>query len=104
MTRHPELDRAVTDLRERGEGEIADAHKHSTNHRDEIEASIVAGCFSCRQTFPPSEINDWLDDGQCARCPRCGIDAVIGSASGFPVDDPAFLRRMNDFWFAGLSE
>jgi hypothetical protein len=99
MTLGWQLDRAVNDLRTRGEGEIADAHKHCANHRDEIEASIVAGCFYCRQSFPPSEIEDWVDDDQCAMCPKCGIDSVIGSASGYPVADPDFLRRMNDFWF-----
>jgi hypothetical protein len=31
--------------------------------------------------------------GQTALCPRCGIDAVIGSASGYPITQD-FLQRM----------
>jgi len=34
-----------------------------------------------------------------AICPYCGIDAVIGSESGFPIDDPDFLKEMNEHWF-----
>jgi hypothetical protein len=33
-----------------------------------------------------------------ADCPRCGIDAVIGSASGFPITSE-FLSSMNGRWF-----
>ena len=33
-----------------------------------------------------------------ALCPACGIDSVLGSASGFPVT-PEFLGRMNACWF-----
>lgn len=49
-------------------------------------------------------IHEWidvLDDsdiGQTAMCPYCGIDSVIGSASGFPIT-PEFLMRMRAYWF-----
>jgi len=32
-------------------------------------------------------------------CPECGIDSVIGDASGFPIADEAFLKRMHSIWF-----
>jgi hypothetical protein len=32
-------------------------------------------------------------------CPKCGIDSLIGSASGFPVTDPTFLQAMHSRWF-----
>jgi hypothetical protein len=49
--------------------------------------------------FPPTEIKEWCDDGNTAICPRCGIDSVIGDASGFPITSPDFLARMNHYWF-----
>lgn len=75
------------------------AHRSSINHRAELERSVICGCFHCRRTFPPSEIGNWVDDDGTALCPRCGIDAVIGSASGFPIQEPAFLGAMRRRWF-----
>ncbi len=82
---------------------IRKAHTHSTNHRKEVEGSDICGCFYCGATFPPSEISEWVDEnadgvGQCALCPQCGIDSVIGSLSGFPIDK-AFLSEMKRYWF-----
>jgi hypothetical protein len=59
------------------------AHTHAARHRNEIERSEQCGCFYCLETFVPGEIQDWTDDGATAMCPRCGIDSVLGSASGF---------------------
>ena len=79
------------------------AHKRSIRHRTEIEASAVCGCFYCKETFAPGEIEDWTDTGnpvseQTALCPRCGIDSVIGDRSGFALT-PEFLSEMNKAWF-----
>ncbi len=78
------------------------AHAHSSGHRDELLRSEVCGCFYCLATFGPEEIEEWTDErggvGTCAICPRCGIDSVIGSASGFPVT-AEFLAAMHHHWF-----
>ena len=68
----------------------------------------MCGCFYCRETFPPSEIVYWVYDnpdvegisseGTTALCPRCGIDSVIGSRSGYPITTE-FLEAMNGHWF-----
>jgi uncharacterized paraquat-inducible protein A len=75
------------------------AHKASINHRSQIEASHLCGCFHCRKTFEPSKIDEWVDDEETAMCPRCGIDSVIGDASGFPAVEPEFLSAMHRLWF-----
>ena len=80
-------------------GGLPDPHQHSMNHRAQIEASAVCGCFRCGKTFSPAVIEDWVDDGQTALCPKCGIDSVIGDASGIPVADPGFLKKMKRRWF-----
>lgn len=74
------------------------AHRHSAQHRAEVEASAACGCFYCCATFPPAAIAEWTDNGQTALCPLCGVDAVIGDASGYAVNGE-LLSRMNRHWF-----
>jgi hypothetical protein len=74
------------------------AHHHSSGHRDELMRSTLCGCFYCGETFEVSQIQQWIDDGHTALCPHCEVDAVIGSASGFPVTD-SFLQEMHNYWF-----
>ncbi len=79
------------------------AHQHSSNHRKQIEQSEVCGCFYCLAKFKPSEIDEWIDEnddeiGQTALCPRCGIDSVIGSKSGYEITTD-LLKRMKKLWF-----
>jgi hypothetical protein len=85
-----------------GEPDYIRAHKNSSRHRDEILRSNLCGCFYCLTIFTPAEIVVWIDEvggvGVTALCPMCGIDAVIGSASGFPITED-FLKRMNQHWF-----
>ncbi|MGH6615705.1 hypothetical protein [Sphingomonas sp.] len=77
------------------------AHRHSSRHRGELECSAICGCFYCRKTYIVAEIDDWLDEGDgTAFCPHCGIDSVIGSASGYPVAEQPFLHAMHAYWFA----
>ena len=78
------------------------AHKHSSRHRDELRRSELCGCFYCLEIYSPAEIEEWIDErdgvGTCALCPRCGIDSVIGSASGYPITRE-FLESMHRHWF-----
>lgn len=83
-------------------GDCIRAHENSIHHRQEIEASEACGCFYCLQTFSASQIRDWIDEvgeiGQTALCPKCGIDAVIGSASGYSITEE-LLAGMKGVWF-----
>jgi len=76
---------------------------HSSNHRSEILASSVCGCFQCCARFSPQDIHEWVDEGpsgegQTALCPKCGIDSVIGVRSGLDVSEE-FLATMKAYWF-----
>ena len=85
------------------------AQRHSSNNRDEIEASKVCGCYYCTQIFSPDEIIAWtgldvssFDDPDSsaagtALCPRCGSETVIGDKSGFAIN-VEFLHHMNEAW------
>jgi hypothetical protein len=79
------------------------ALQHASQHRGELDVSAHCGCFFCFRTFSPAEIKTWIDKNQTALCPRCGIDAVIGTASGFQIDT-TFLRKLNIFRFATRAE
>ncbi|HEU4959971.1 MAG TPA: cytoplasmic protein [Sphingomonas sp.] len=92
-------ERKKAEARANGRGHILDAHARAAGHRAELKASSKAGCFYCCEVFSSTDIKDWVDNGDCALCPRCGIDSVIGDASGFPVSDPNFLKEMHEFWF-----
>lgn len=79
------------------------AHTKSIRHRDEVLASKTCGCFYCQTVFASEKIEDWCDDqwhpdGATALCPLCGIDSVIGDASGYDLT-PEFLADMYKHWF-----
>lgn len=82
------------------------AHEHCALNHEELYRSELCGCFFCCQTFTAQEIESWVgdsweDEGEgemTALCPHCGIDSVIGSASGFPITRN-FLKLMQARWF-----
>lgn len=75
------------------------AHRFCANHKEQLAKDNVCGCFYCGKIFNPAEIQSWLDDEKgTAVCPYCGIDAVIGESSGFPISE-AFLDEMYRHWY-----
>ena len=78
--------------------EIIAAHKESSYHRHILRGSDLCGCFYCLDTFDYQNIETWCDDGNTAICPSCGIDSVIGAASGYPITEE-FLTAMKKHWF-----
>jgi hypothetical protein len=91
-----DVGRALRELRV-NEDHIS-AHEWSSYHRETLRDSEVCGCFYCLAVFSPSEIEDWTDHEDTALCPKCGIDSVIGSVSGYPIEGE-FLKKMHDHWF-----
>lgn len=87
------------------EEEMDSAAKHSLENRDEILKSKMCGCYYCERTFPASLIrySDYTDGGMTALCPLCGIDTVIGDASGVPINKKV-LRELYHSRFESDSE
>jgi len=87
------------------ESDVVAAHSHCIRNRAELERSRASGCFYCLETYPVAEIWEWIrerpedQEKLTAMCPKCGIDAVIGDASGYPLTDARFLERMRRHWF-----
>jgi len=66
--------------------------------REELSDSDYCGCFYCLDIYSPEEVKSWCDKGVTALCPKCGIDSVLGSASGFLVTKD-LLEKMQKHWF-----
>lgn len=78
--------------------DLTAAHKHCRDNRGELLQSDRCAYFYCLKEYPQSEIREWTDKQQTAICPYCGIDSVIGSSAGFPLNQE-FLARMHEHWF-----
>lgn len=78
--------------------DLIKAHNYSINHRAELSASKTCGCFYCLAIFNYEQIKQWCDDNNTALCPKCGIDSVFGSKSGYKISI-AFLSAMRRVWF-----
>ena len=85
--------------------------RYCTHHRDLLARSDRAGCFHCGALFSPTEITEWINEppaehsgqvtpaGVTALCPRCGMDAVLPSAT-VPIS-PELLAQMAEHYFGG---
>jgi len=82
---------------------LTEAHKASFANKAAVLVSKICGCFYCRSIYSPDKITEFIDEEQpkdeTAICPMCGIDSVIGSSSGYPVNDSEFLKAMHKYWF-----
>ncbi|OOQ56830.1 hypothetical protein BC343_17775 [Mucilaginibacter pedocola] len=80
------------------------AHKASIFHYAEVLRSELCVCFHCLAKFTPTEIEIWTDEddprGKTAMCPECGVDAVLSSLSGYPINEREFLKEMNRYFFS----
>ena len=89
---------------------IEAAYEKTLHHEQEILASKVCTCFFCGNQFDPQNVADydWWDEespkGKTAVCTNCGIDCIIGDASGFPVNDEDFIQACTLAWFGGYSK
>lgn len=75
---------------------------HATNNEIEILRSHECGCFFCCTIFDARKVSDWASEdggGASAVCPECGMPAVIGDASGVPLDE-TLLKKMNAAFYA----
>lgn len=80
---------------------LFNAHKSSFKNKLEILRSENCACFYCKNIYLSSLITEWIDDGilgnETAKCPKCGIDAVLPDR--LPISDSNFLSQMNRQYF-----
>lgn len=78
--------------------EMKRIHSHTMSNRKEIEASVTCACINCCEIFKASEVEDYLDEGETALCPVCGIDAVIGDCTGISMDREILNELSKEFF------
>ena len=74
-------------MRERMDDHLKDGYLHTIYNREEINNSRTCACISCMRFFKPDEIEAYADKGETGICPYCGVDAIIGDASGVKMAD-----------------
>lgn len=77
---------------------LENAHRYSFRNRVEINKSLKCGCFFCTRIYDAAEVEDFIDDDETALCPYCGIDSVIGDASGIELT-PSLLNKLKQVYF-----
>ena len=76
------------------------AGKASFENWNNVKESNMCGCYYCCRIFPSSKVTDadWVPDahGRTVLCPYCGIDAVLGDASGIPIQKDVLEELFED--------
>lgn len=79
--------------------DFIEAHKFSSNHKDQLLKDSKCGCFYCLRIFKPDEIKVWVKDiSGTATCPYCGVNSIIGESSNQLITKE-FLEKMHSHWF-----
>ena len=80
------------------EQELKTIHKFCKNNRHSLIGAgpeDKCGCFYCLAMFSPIEVKTWIDGGQTAMCPKCGVDSVLVS---WKITSE-LLKEMQKYWF-----
>lgn len=70
--------------------QFPDIYKHTKNNELDILQSKTCSCLFCQQNYSARKVSEWNTDKNnqmSAVCPECGMDAVVGDASGYVLDD-----------------
>ena len=76
-------------------------HNHSFKNRAEIAQSLICYCIHCQKACASGQVEKWVDDGETAICPKCGVDSLIGSAAEYEMTEP-LLKELHEFYFEQL--
>lgn len=85
-------------IREKKMDRVRDIHMNTSRNRDDIARSKLCFCLDCRAVSKNEEVVHFIDNGETATCPFCGMDALLGDASGVRFSAQALLdTHMNYF-------
>ncbi|MCK9548201.1 MAG: hypothetical protein RBS49_04275 [Sphaerochaeta sp.] len=89
---------------------LKEAHQATFANEDQIMESTQCRCFYCGYHFDAHDEEHllWATEreplARTLHCPKCLVDCVLGSASGYPINDEAFIWACTEAWFNGISE
>ena len=86
--------------RKKYEALYKEAGRASFRNWSNVKRSELCGCYHCCRIFSSSEVTECIPDNDLttAVCPHCGIDAVLGDASGIPLQKD-ILEELRAYWF-----
>jgi hypothetical protein len=59
-------------------------------------------CFHCLHAFSAEQISHWVDYGETALCPNCGVDAVLSGRADCLSE--RLIGELHAAYFAGPSK
>jgi len=70
---------------------VEKAYSHCLNNKQEIVESSICGCFNCETIFKGGDVfrtpeGITVTEDDTVICPKCSVDSIIGSASGFDIN------------------
>lgn len=83
--------------------QLAHAARHARGNDLSVKRSTHCACYCCEHQFDAKKVVEWTPedrDGKInAICPNCGVDSVIGDASGIAINEP-LLTALNERYFS----
>lgn len=80
------------------EAQMERLHSYSSHNNKLVNNADKCYCFYCMSGFDSIEIDSYIDEGQTALCPKCGIDSVIPDNIDEEINE-AIILDMNRYWF-----
>ena len=80
------------------ESQLERLNAYSSHNKRYIAVSNKCYCFHCLACVDHSEITEYLDAGQTAICPKCGIASIIPDSIDDTVDEK-IISEMHAYWF-----
>ena len=81
---------------------LRQAYEHSRSNRRFMVSGADCHCFHCLHAFSAEQISDWVDNGETALCPNCGVDAVLSGQADCLSEE--LIGELHAAYFDGPSK
>lgn len=77
--------------------QLQQIHGRSRLNRQFMTPGAACRCFHCLKSFSAEQIGHWVDDGNTALCPHCGINSVLSGGANSLSD--ALIQQLHAVYF-----
>jgi len=81
---------------------LRQAYEHSRLNRRFMVSGADCRCFHCLHAFSAEQISYWVDNGETAICPNCGVDAVLSGQADCLSEE--LIGELHAAYFDGPSK
>lgn len=78
------------------------AYEHSRLNRRFMVSGAGCRCFHCLHAFAAEQVTQWVDNGETALCPNCGVDAVLSGQADCLSEE--LIGELHGAYFDGPSK